>query len=203
MLFKNIIALAVARKHICCVYLGVDDNAINPRLMNGIYSTKVISKLRSLGAYQVVGGSIGCLPAIWAILNNQAIDLSLFVYCLMVLFFAFSIYCGILCFRRKIIAVKFSLINQILQVIGVAIFGFAFKYAAGVYVTAGLDLSESFNFTFGAGFSRFDFAVNADHHRLEVDLNFIALPLIIFIERLKNHIKEEQDKLVVSGIGER
>ena len=97
---------------------------------------------------------------------------------------------------------KTSLINQVLQVIGVAMFGFAFKYAAGVYVTAGLDLSESFNFIFNAGFSRLDFAFNTDHHRFEVELNFVALPLIIFIERLKNHIKEEQDKLTISAIGE-
>ena len=169
--------------------------------MNGMYSTKVVSKLRSLGAYQIVGGSIGCLIVVWAILNNQAIDLSLFVYGLMILFFAFSIYCGILCFKRKVVAVKLSLINQVLQVIGFAIFGFAFKYAAGIYVTAGIDLSESFNFIFNAGFSRFEFAFNTDHHRLEVELNFVALPLIIFIERLKNHIKVEQDKLVISAIG--
>ena len=170
--------------------------------MNDTYSTKVISKLRSLGAYQIFGGSIGCLLVIWAILNNQTIDLSFFIYGFMVLFFAFSIYCGILCFKIKIIAVKLSLINQVLQVIGVAMLGFTFKYAAGVYVTAGINLSEVFNFTFSAGFSRFDFAFNTDHHRLEVDLNFVALPLIIFIERLKNHIKQEQNKLVISAIGE-
>ena len=35
--------------------------------MNGIYSTKVFSKLRSLGAYQIAGGSIGCLLIVWGI----------------------------------------------------------------------------------------------------------------------------------------
>jgi len=172
------------------------------KLMNGIYSTKVISKLRSLGAYQIAGGSIGCLLILWAILNNTTIDLSLFVYGFMIIFSGFSIYCGIICFKTKIIAVKLSLINQVLQVIGFAMFGLAFKYSAGVYVTAGLNLSESFNFIFGAGFSRFEFAFNADHHVREIDVNFVALPLIIFIESLKNHIKQEQDKFLISAIGD-
>lgn len=170
--------------------------------MNGIHSTKVISKLRSLGAYQIAGGSIGLLLIVWVILNNPALDFSVFLYGVMMLFFAFSIYCGVLCFKRKIIAVKLSLLNQVFQVIAVAMFGFAFKYAAGVYVTAGLDLSESFNFIFNAGFSRFELALNTDHHKLEIELNFVALPLIIFIERLKNHIKDDQNKLAISAIGE-
>lgn len=170
--------------------------------MNGIHSTKVISKLRSLGAYQIAGGSIGLLLIVWVILNNPALDFSVFLYGVMMLFFAFSIYCGVLCFKRKIIAVKLSLLNQVFQVIGVTMFGFAFKYAAGVYVTAGLDLSQSFNFIFNAGFSRFELALNTDHHKLEIELNFVALPLIIFIERLKNHIKDDQNKLAISAIGE-
>jgi hypothetical protein len=80
-------------------------------------------------------------------------------------------------------------------------FGLTFKYAAGVYFSAGLNLTESFNLTFGAGVSKFDFNFNNEKERLEVDFNFIALGLIIFIERLKKSVQEEHDKNQVSSIG--
>lgn len=78
--------------------------------------------------------------------------------------------------------------------------GFAFQYAAGVYLTAGLDLTESFNFTFGAGLSKFNFNINNEPQRLEVTFNFIALGLIILIERIKKEIKEERDKNQIASI---
>jgi hypothetical protein len=116
-------------------------------------------------------------------------------------FFAFSIYCGVLCLNTKDNALQLSLINQILQIIGFAMFGFAFQYAAGIYLTVGLDLTESFNVKFGAGVSKFDFNFNTGTQRLEVNFNFIALGLIIFIERIKKNIRQEQDNNQVSSIG--
>ena len=80
-------------------------------------------------------------------------------------------------------------------------FGFAFQYAAGIYLTVGLDLTESFNVKFGAGVSKFDFNFNTGTQRLEVNFNFIALGLIIFIERIKKNIRQEQDNNQVSSIG--
>ena len=79
-------------------------------------------------------------------------------------------------------------------------FGFAFQYAAGIYLTAGLDLTESFNLKFGAGISKFDFNFNIETQRLEVNFNFIALGLIIFIEGVKKKIREEQNKHQISSI---
>jgi Ca2+/Na+ antiporter len=65
---------------------------------------------------------------------------------------------------------------------------------------AGIDLTESFNVTFGIGFSKFDFNINNESQRLEVHFNFIALALIIFIEKMKKQLKEEQDKNQISSI---
>lgn len=102
--------------------------------------------------------------------------------------------------RKDNNALKLSLINQILQIIGFAMFGFAFQYAAGAYFTAGLDLTESSNFTFGVGVSKFDFNINNESQRLEVHFNLIALALIIFIEKMRKRLKEEQDKNQISSI---
>ncbi|TAL50549.1 MAG: hypothetical protein EPN92_01585 [Chitinophagaceae bacterium] len=144
--------------------------------MSNFISDKTISKLKYLGIYQIIGGAIGVLLILWALLNSQQLTgLFIMIYLFMLLFFGFSIYCGTLCIKTKNNALQFSLINQILQVIGVAMFGFAFKYAAGIYLTAGLDLTETFNLKFGAGISRFDFNFNNETERLEIDFNFIAL----------------------------
>ena len=79
-------------------------------------------------------------------------------------------------------------------------FGFAFKYVAGFYLTIGLNLTESFNLTFGAGISKFDFNFNNENERLEVDFNLISLGLIIFIEKLRKSVKEEYDANKISSI---
>jgi hypothetical protein len=164
-------------------------------------TSKIASKLRGLGIYQVAGGAVGLVLIIWAMLNNQQLaGLLILVYLFMLLFFIFSIYCGILCLKKNKNALRLSLINQILQVIGFAMFGFAFQFAAGIYLTAGIDLTESFNLKFGAGVSKFDFKINNETQRLEVNFNFIALGLIIFIERIKKQIKEEEDKNQIASI---
>jgi hypothetical protein len=169
--------------------------------MNRFLSKKTISKFKTLGIYQIIGGSIGALLVLWGLLSVQQFSGLIILYLFILVFFGFSIYCGTLCLKTKNNSLRFSLINQILQVIGIAMFGLTFKYAAGVYFSAGLNLTESFNLTFGAGVSKFDFNFNNENERLEVDFNFIALGLIIFIERLKKIVKEENDKNQVSSIG--
>jgi hypothetical protein len=168
--------------------------------MNAFSSKKTTSKLKALGVYQILGGAIGVLLIFWAFLSSQQTGLFIPIYLFMFGLFAFSIYCGIICLRTKDNALHLSLINQILQIIGFAMFGFAFQYAAGIYLAVGLDLTESFNLKFGAGFSKFDFNLNIETQRLEVNFNFIALGLIIFIERVKKKIREEQDQNQVSSI---
>ena len=164
-------------------------------------TSKVLFKLKGLGIYQIAGGAIGVFLILWGLLNSQQLaGPIILIYLIMLLFFAFSIYCGILCLKKNNGALILSLINQILQVIGFAMVGFAFQYAAGVYLTAGLDLTESFNFTFGAGLSKFNFNINNEPQRLEVTFNFIALGLIILIERIKKEIKEERDKNQIASI---
>ena len=170
--------------------------------MNSLISKKTSSKLKTLGLYQIIGGAIGTLLVIWGLINGQQITgFVILPYLFIILFFGYSIYCGTLCLQTKPNSLKYSLINQILQVIGFAMFGFAFKYAAGIYFSAGLNLTESFNLTFGAGISKFDFNFNNEKERLEVDFNFVALGLIVFIERLKTRIKGEADFNQASSIG--
>ena len=80
--------------------------------------------------------------------------------------------------------------------------GFAFKYVAGLYLTVGLNLTDSVTFDFGAGISKFDFNFNNEKERLELDFNLVAFGLIYWIEKLRKKIRTEIELRQISSIGE-
>jgi hypothetical protein len=119
----------------------------------------------------------------------------------MLLFFAYSFFCGVLCIKQKSNALAHSLINQFLQLIGFAFFGFAFAYVAGFYLSVGLDLSSSIEIKFGAGISKFDFNINREHERTEINFNIVELGLIYWIDKLSTKIKAEKTNTEIASIG--
>lgn len=171
--------------------------------MEMLISKETKSDLVKLGLYQIVGGAIGIFIILWAIYNNGPLtELTVLVYLFILLFFSYSIFSGTLCVKTKKNALRHSLINQILQVIGFAMMGFAFKYVAGFYFTVGLNLTESVNVSFGAGISKFDFNFNNEKERLEVDFNLIAFALVYWIDKLIKKAKQDTEIREVSSIGE-
>lgn len=166
-------------------------------------SKSIGSDLIKLGLYQIIGGAVGALVIIWSILKTPLLTgLTVLAYLFILLFFAYSIFCGIQCLTTKRNALRHSLINQILQVASFAILGFAFNYVAGIYLTVGLDLSHAFNFKMGIGISQFDFKFNSVSDRIEVDLNLVAFALIYWIDKMMKRVKEEIALRQVASMGE-
>jgi hypothetical protein len=173
---------------------------------------KLISKetelhLLKLGLYQIVGGAIGLLVFLWVVYSGQLFTGPVIIlYVLIFIFYVYSIYCGILCIKVKQSALKLSLINQLIQLIGFTVFGFAFNYVAGVYIRVGLDITSSMNFDFGIGISRFWLSTISEPDRFIIDINLIALVLIIWIDNVRTAVKEEiafrNMSSIVSSIGE-
>lgn len=171
--------------------------------MEKLISKEIESALTKLGLYQIVGGAVGILIIIWGIYRIPLLTgLTVLVYLFILLFFAYSIFCGILCLKTKKNALGHSLANQILQIMGFAMMGFAFKYVAGFYLTVGLDLTDSIKWGVSAGISKFDFNYNNENDRLEIDFNLIAFALIYRIDKLMKKVKEEEANKQVSSIGE-
>ena len=171
--------------------------------MEVLFSKKIKSDLTKLGLYQIVGGVLGIIIIIWAILKIPLLtDLAALVYFIMVLFFVYSIFCGVLCIKTKKNSLLHSLINQMLQIFGIAIMGYALKYVAGFYLTIGLNLTDSIKFTFGTGFSKFDFNINLEKERLELDFNLIAFAFVYWIDKLMKKVKEEESVRQAFSIGE-
>jgi len=166
-------------------------------------SKQTASDLNKLGIYQVAGGCVGVILVLWSLLNTSSFPgIVILMYLFILSFFGYSIFCGILCINTKKNALRHSLINQLLQLIGFAGFGIAFGYAAGFYIHIGFDLSESFLIDFGAGISKIDFNFNTGPGRLEINLNIVALGLIIWIGRLMKYVKAELEIEKISSIGE-
>jgi hypothetical protein len=171
--------------------------------MTKIISEEVKSSLVKLGIYQVIGGAIGTLLILWSVFTGSSLTgLTLLVYVFMLLFFGYSIFCGVLCLKAKQNALRHSIINQLMQVFGFAVLGFAFKYIAGLYLTVGLDLTESFEISFGAGISKFDFLFNKEADRIEIDFNLVAIILVYCISKLFKKVKAEYETSQVSSIGQ-
>lgn len=171
--------------------------------MKKLISKETESDIIKLGLYQIIGGVVGMLTIFWEMYRIGLMSgLSVLVYLLIILFFAYSIFCGILCLKTNENALKYSLANQILQVISFSIMGFAFKYVAGFVLTIGLDLTNSIEFNLGVGISKFKFDFNSLSQRLEVDLNLIAFALIYWIDKLMKKVKEEAEIRQVSSIGQ-
>ena len=166
-------------------------------------SKETESAITKLGIYQIIGGSLGILIILWSMYKSPFFTgLTILIYLLILLFFAYSIFCGTLCLKTKSNALKHSLINQLLQLIGFAMLGFAFKYVAGIYFTVGLDLTEAFKLDFGVGISKFDFNINKENERFEIDLNLVALVLVLWIDKLIKKRKNDIEIRKLSSIGQ-
>jgi hypothetical protein len=159
--------------------------------MEKLISKETESNLTKLGLYQIVGGVVGLIIIGWNIFKAPIFTgFTLLIYLFIILFFSYSIFCGRLCLKINKNALGHSITNQILQLFGFAIMGFAFKYVAGIYLTIGLNLTDSFVFSFGAGISKFNFNFHNEANRLEVDFNLIAFALIYWIDKLMKKVKE-------------
>ena len=183
-----------------------------PRTKHVFNMKKLISKetelhLLKLGLYQIVGGAIGLLVFLWVVYAGQIFTGPVIIlYVLIFIFYVYSIYCGILCIKVKQSALKLSLINQLIQLIGFTVVGFSFNYVAGVYIRVGLDITSSMNFDFGIGISSFWLSTISEPNRFIIDINLIALVLIIWIDSVRTRVKEEiafrNMSSIVSSIGE-
>ncbi len=95
-----------------------------------------------------------------------------------------------------------SLVNQFLQLFGFAFYGVAFTYIAGLYLSVGLDLSNSIDMKLDIGISKFDFNINREHRRVEINFNVVAFVFIYWIDKLKGKIKDLKINIEIISVGQ-
>src|SRR5688500_13713000 len=128
------------------------------------------SNLNALGIYQIIGGVLGLAFSYWIV--NVSFSIILLLDLLFALgLYGFSIYCGILLIRKHKNGLIFSKVNQLLQVIQLAMFGYGFTYISGVAFSVGLDLTDEAVLGFNFAFSNWRVTVNSELDILMVRLN--------------------------------
>jgi hypothetical protein len=164
-------------------------------------SKNIHTTLSVLGYYQMTGGIIGSLLLIWSLLTLSSFNIIvLVIFVSALLLFLFSMYCGYLLIRQDMKGIRLSIINQFLQLFSFAIGGYAYQYASGLYLTAGLDMTDSFNFIFGFGASSWKLNINTDSPAILVDFNLAALCIIFVLDNLKKRIKDEGNIILIEKL---
>jgi hypothetical protein len=153
---------------------------------------KITPKIKYLGFYQLIGGIIGILNTIRFLPNFTQINGGIFLLLLAIfLLYSFSVYCGYLLIKkRNIEGLNLSMYNQLIQIIGFAVLGYAFHFTAGIYGGIKLNLTNDtiINFMFGHSMARID--INNLNGFTEISINFIAIILLNLIFNLKSEVEK-------------
>ncbi len=155
--------------------------------MRTIEIKKARKRLQLVGYYQIIGGALGMLTAIWA-LFTQTVKIEVFMYLFALCLYLYSMYCGYLLLQDKHNGIKLSIYNQAIQVIEFAMFGYAYGFVAGIPVQIGIDLTEKFTFHFFTGVSKFYMSINKNPQLLQLNINFFAAFLIYHLQRAEVRI---------------
>ena len=169
--------------------------------MEKYISKETQSDISKVGYYQIAGSLISVTLILWGIISS-GLEESLFLFIFILLFLSWSIYCGIHCLKTRKNCLQYSLINQLLQTIGIAIFGIVFQYAAGPYLYLGVNLTESGRFLFGAGLTNIVFAINSESDQIQIECNLVAIVFTFWIIRLMKKVKREKELNKTTSIGE-
>ncbi|ALJ00031.1 hypothetical protein [Rufibacter tibetensis] len=144
-----------------------------------------------MAIYQIAGGVLGLGLFLKMIPQLQNPSPSTWVGIgIAALLYSFSIFCGFSLLQRKRKGYTFSLVNQVLQVIGFGVAGLAYNYVSGIKIGVGIDFLLSWVFKFRFSLSSFSFSFGTNTGASFVTVNVLALFLIYFLER----VREEASK---------
>jgi hypothetical protein len=160
--------------------------------MEKFISPRSKNDLLKIGLYQIISGCVGLLIFLWSALGTHTWPiLSIVLVFFALLLFAFTIFAGYQCLKMKERALSLSLINQGIQMAGFNIMGYAFKFSPGLFLTFGVDMTEKFKFTFGAGLADIAINMNTQSEIVAIDFNLIAIIIFVWLDKINKRIKSE------------
>lgn len=170
------------------------------------FSSNLVFKLKALCIYQLISAIAGLLVTFSLFLQDgfQDPEITIIIIAIILTLYLFAIYCGISCFQMKNKCLWYSSINLYLQLISVSIVGYGFQYISGLAVNLGIDLTT--NFAIGLKMEILSFwhiDYNSGSDAIFVNLNLVALAVILFIDRMKRQMKHEieEELLTIGGSG--
>lgn len=157
----------------------------------------IAQKSKFIGIYQIGGGIIGILNTLRFFPEFRLLSGSLLLTFLpFFALYSFSIYCGYLILKKKYLkGFNLSINNQLLQIIGFAVFGYAFHFTAGIYAGIKLNLTNDTILTFMLGHSAARININTQPELTIISINFMALILLTIILKLKESFEKNAEQL--------
>jgi len=153
---------------------------------------KIQQRLNFFGYYQLIGGALGIIMVLNALITRSFMPFYLVVIFLMgFVFQSFSVYCGYLFYKQQYIkAINLSVINQFLQVLNINILGFSFFCSSGFYLCPGLDLTGDVVGRLHFGISTFNLGLSKNHEIIEIGFNVVAFIMMNMLFSLKDKLEK-------------
>ena len=143
----------------------------------------------------MIGGGIGVAMILYMLFDsNELSKINIPLYSVVLLFFGYSVFCGGLCLESKKTALRYSMINQFLQLISFSISGYCYNYVAGLYLMLLLDLTNYTGISVNFGISKFDLIINGQLQQTYINVNLIAMGLIYWINKIAKNQRTEKGK---------
>jgi len=161
-----------------------------------------VQGFKLIAAYQLIGGALGAFRLASFVFQLQVFSL-LLIFLVIAGFslFLFSMYAGILLFKRDSNALQLSLVNHYLQLFSVAGPAFLCNYVAGISVLLGLDLTNGFHVELNASLSDYTISVESGMTKRFLGFNLVAFGFIFYLHHAIKDISRERIRDQIDSIG--
>jgi hypothetical protein len=156
-----------------------------------------------ISIYQIIGGLFGLGAIAWILLRTSTINgVLLLIFFIAVGLYSFSIKSGCVLLRKDYKrGLIFSIINQFIQIISIAIGGFKYSYYSGGMIDIGFNFTDGFKFNFDFGLiSKFNFAINVDEKDYFLYVNILAIFLLKVLFDLYRELKVNDWQVIDSDL---
>ena len=153
-------------------------------------------RIEYLGYYEIIGGIFGISLVFLSVYDKLNSDgFFIFSLLLFVTLCGISIYSGILLIQKKYLkGLNLSFLAQATQVISFVLFGYIFDFAIGIYFRITTELTNDTIVGLDFGFANWNLSLSANPDIIELNINVVAIILLLLIAKSANQIKAELNK---------
>ncbi|UAM97808.1 hypothetical protein K8354_16240 [Polaribacter litorisediminis] len=151
--------------------------------------------LKGIGILEIIGGITGIGLIVWFLLQGfQMNSYSVIIFLITILFYSYSIFAGIILFKKTEKGISHSWIIQFIQIIGISFNGITYMFTSGGNFMLGYNWTEN-NLTFNLGIaSEFDLSISQDINNF-IQINLIAIVIIYILDKTLKSISEKNELL--------
>lgn len=151
--------------------------------------------LKGIGILEIIGGITGIGLIIWFLLQGFEMNsYSFIIFLIAIIFYSYSIFAGIILFKKTEKGISHSWIIQFIQILGISFNGITYVFTSGGNLMLGYNLTEN-NLTFNLGIaSEFDLSISQDVNNF-IQINLIAIIIIYILDKTLKSLSEKNELL--------